>query len=124
MIKFWINYSLKLVILPGNVHLPISSFIAAIKGMAGSFAWNLPSAKTRSTSTLGVTRGVWNWPALNGLTSGDGALLAHAPLSGSFIGPCNTFLGSDVFGRGLILGCTSSSLFKLQGFYVWCKYFR
>ena len=91
--------------LPGNEHFLISSLIAAISGTAGSPLDRFPCASTWSTSTFGATVRI---PALNGLTSGDGALLVHAPRGGSLPGAFTCLGGSDVFGRGRTDGWTSS----------------
>lgn len=85
------------MVLPGSEHFSISLLIAAIRGTAGSFALNLPSAKTCSTLIFGTS-------ALKGLIRGEGAVLAHAPFGLVLPGDCGTRRGSVVFGRGRIVG--------------------
>lgn len=95
-----VHLSARLVVLPGSEHFSSSVLMAAIKGTAGSVAGNVPSAKIRSISMLGL----WNGPALKGRIKGDGVVLAHAPLGGSRPGDGATLRGSDVFGRGFGTG--------------------
>lgn len=94
------HYCRRSDVLPGNEHFSISDLMAAMRGMAGSFGLNFPSAKMCATLTVGAVTGLCIGPALNGLINGDGVWLVQAPLGGSLFGDVTTLLRSAVFGLG------------------------